>query len=282
MKTAEKWDAHFFDRSPAFEPFLPLSGQIAAFKNWPAFQDLNNLKQSMRADIATCSGMPVRFVSHSNEGKNSGHSGNTAIRQYENRIYLTGEVPTRKANWHDFFNTLVWLTFPRAKAALNHIHFQSLHNNAENQIEKRGPFRDAATLFDESGVIVLSSRPEWIMLLRQHEWKTVFWRHRASLPASMRFILFGHALYEKMLDPYVGLTGKGVFFEVDEAFLQKPLADRLRTVDHWLADFLLHTLSTTADLSPIPVLGYPGWVDANADSDYYDNQRYFRPPARKK
>jgi hypothetical protein len=277
-----EWDAHFFDRSPAFEPFLPLSGFIPAFKNWPTFQQLNHLKAMMHADITTCSGMPVQFVSQISEGKNSEYSGNAAIRQYENRIYLTGEVPTRQENWHDFFNALVWLTFPRAKAALNQIHFQSLHNNVRNKTEKRGPRRDAATLFDESGVIVLSSRSEWITLLQQHAWKTVFWQHRASIPASMRFILFGHALYEKMRDPYVGLTGKGVFFEVKETFLQQPLTDQLRMIDHWLADFLLHTLSSTTDLSPIPVLGYPGWTDANADSGYYDNLRYFRPLARKK
>lgn len=281
MRTAE-WDAHFFDRSLAFEPFLPLSGQIRVFTNWPAFQDLNNLKQLACEGVATCSGMPVQFVSQISEGKNSGYSGNAVPRHYENRIYLTGEVPTRQENWHDFFNALVWLTFPKAKAALNQIHFQSLHNNVRNEAEKRGPLRDAATLFDESGVIVLSSRSEWITLLQQHKWKAVFWRHRASIPASMRFILFGHALYEKMLDPYLGLTGKGVFFEVDEVFLHKPLTDRLRIIDHWLADFLLHTLSSTADLSPIPVLGYPGWTDANANSDYYDNQRYFRPLASKK
>ena len=277
-----EWDALFFDRSPAFEPFLPLSGFIPAFKNWPTFQQLNHLKAMMHADITTCSGIPVQFVSQISVGKNSEYSGNVAVRQYENRIYLTGEVPTRQDNWHDFFNALVWLTFPRAKAALNQIHFQSLHDNVRNKTEKRGPRRDAATLFDESGVIVLSSRSEWITLLQQHAWKTVFWRHRASIPASMRFILFGHALYEKMLNPYVGLTGKGIFFEVDEVFLQQPLADRLQIIDHWLADFLLHTLSSTADLSPIPVLGYPGWTDANADSGYYDNQRYFRSPTRKK
>jgi Protein of unknown function (DUF3025) len=281
VKTPE-WDAHFFVRSPAYEPFLPLCGLIKAFKNWPAFKDLNTLKQMMQTDIATCSGMSVQFVPQISEGKNSGHSGNTAVRQYENRIYLTGEVPTRQENWHDFFNALVWLIFPRAKAALNHIHFQSLYYNSQNKNEKRGPLRDAATLFDESGVIVLSSRPEWIALLRQHEWKTVFWQHRAPVLASMRFILFGHALYEKMLNPYAGITGKGVFFEVEEAFLQKPQADQLRMIDRWLADFLLHTLSFTTDFSPIPILGYPGWTDDNANSDYYDNQHYFRPLARKK
>ena len=143
--------------------------------------------------------------------------------------------------------------------------------------QTRGPLRDAATLFDESGVVVLSSQSKWITLLRQHEWKTVFWRQRASVLSSLRFIVFGHALYEKALKPYVGMTGKGVFFQVEEAFITKPVAEQLKTVDQWLADFVLRKLSSSADLSPIPILGYPGWSEANASSDYYDNQWYFRP-----
>ena len=35
------------------------------------------------------------------------------------RVLPRGEVETRPDNWHDWFNGLVWLTFPRAKAALS-------------------------------------------------------------------------------------------------------------------------------------------------------------------
>ncbi len=39
---------------------------------------------------------------------------------YETGIARTGRVPTR-ANLHDFFNALIFLHFPRAKAQLNHL-----------------------------------------------------------------------------------------------------------------------------------------------------------------
>ncbi len=280
MKKTE-WDAHFFTRSPIFEPFLPLSAFISVLDIWPTFQDLNVLKQQVSAGVATFSGMPVRFVPQVC-GNTDSANGDSSVLPYERSIHLTGAVPTRPENWHDFFNALVWLTFPCAKAALNQIHVQSPGHAVQRKNAARGPLRDAATLLDESGVIVLSSRSEWITLLRQHAWKTVFWQHRVSVPASMRFILFGHALYEKALKPYTGMTGKGVFFKVEEAFLEKPLTEQLQAVDRWLAGFLLHRLSSNADLSPIPVLGYPGWTEANACGDYYDNQQYFRPLAHGK
>lgn len=280
MKKTE-WDAHFFTQSPIFEPFLPLSAFISVFNTWPTFQDLNALKQQVSTGIATFSGMPVRFVPQVCESTDSAND-DSSVLPYERSIHLTGAVPTRPENWHDFFNALVWLIFPHAKAALNQIHIQSLDQAAQRKNAVRGPLRDAATLFDESGVIVLSSQSEWITLLRQHAWKTVFWQHRASVLTSMRFILFGHALYEKALNPYAGMTGKGVFFKVEEAFLQKPLTEQLQAVDRWLAGFLLRQLSSNADLSPIPVLGYPGWTEANACGDYYDDQQYFRPLVRRK
>lgn len=37
---------------------------------------------------------------------------------YEERIVLRGEVVTRPHNWHDFFNALVWMRFPRTKYGL--------------------------------------------------------------------------------------------------------------------------------------------------------------------
>ncbi|MCP5245377.1 MAG: DUF3025 domain-containing protein [Burkholderiales bacterium] len=262
----------FFDRlSPVFEPLKPLTEVISSVKNWPTCQDLENLKQQTGNDLVTHSGIPVRFVPQVNSGSDD------FARQYESGIYQTGIVPTRPGNWHDFFNALVWMTFPLAKVALNRMHYHALTHAGQHKTQGRGAVRDAATLFDESGVIVLSSQARLIELLRQHEWKEVFWRQRKTVLTSMRFVVFGHAMYEKALNPYIGMTGKSVFFQVKEAFLQQPLTAQLRAVDQRLADFLLYRLSTTDDLSPVPVLGYPGWFDANGFSEFYDNQEYFRP-----
>ena len=75
--------------------------------------------------------------------------------RYEPRAYLKGELQVRENDWHDFFNVLVWLTFPRAKAALNARHYQSQQACA-GQVN-RGAAQDALTLLDESGVIVVAS-----------------------------------------------------------------------------------------------------------------------------
>lgn len=35
---------------------------------------------------------------------------------YEERIYLQGLIATRKQNWHDFFNSMVWHKYPETKS----------------------------------------------------------------------------------------------------------------------------------------------------------------------
>jgi len=268
------WNSQFYDSSPIFWPLEPLTKTLSQYKQWPTCRDLMSLKQLVDNRIITGSGQPINFVPQERTVDDN------FKQQYESRIYLTGQISTRSENWHDFFNALVWLTFPQAKLALNRIHHHSLVNAQIAKLAKRGPLRDAATLIDESGVIVLSSQPVLIDLLRRHEWKTVFWQHRETALASMRFMVFGHALYEKALNPYIGMTGKGVFFQVEGLFWQQSLTEQLKAVDQWMANFLFHKLFSNADLSPVPILGYPGWSVDNRYAGYYDNEYYFRPLAK--
>ena len=65
-------------------------------------------------------------------------------------------MQTRDGNWHDFFQFLSWLLFPRTKAVINALHV---------------PQAQARTL---------------------------------------RCITFGHAVYEKALHPYVGMTANAI------------------------------------------------------------------------
>ncbi|SEM85732.1 DUF3025 domain-containing protein [Nitrosomonas marina] len=265
------WNPNFYNASPIFESLTPLAKNFQACCDWPSHQQLGFLLRETGICVKAGSGLPIQFVPQ--------QPVNTKDRKqhYESRIFLTGKVSTRQENWHDFFNALVWITFPSAKAALNRIHYQELIHAQQTRVETRGPLRDAATLFDESGVVVLCSRPVLIELLKQHEWKKVFWQRRAAVLSSLRFIVFGHALYEKALKPYVGMTGKGLFIQVEDMFLRQSLSAQLRAVDSWLADFLLCRSFSSADLSPIPILGYPGWSRENMTEDYYENRQYFRP-----
>ena len=101
--------------------------------------------------------------------------------QYEPRCYLKGEVPTRANNWHDLLNALVWLTFPKAKAAINARHYRALTAEMSPATRsQRGAVRDTNTLLDESGVIVACADDELAELLRNFQWKELFWQRRAA------------------------------------------------------------------------------------------------------
>lgn len=263
------WNPNFMEFSPMFEPFLHLRNFFTNRRCWPEHIDLNHLNLQQNQQIMTQSGKRVCFIPQI--------IGKQRLEQkYESNIYLTGQVQTRDKNWHDLFNALVWQIFPRAKSALNHLHYQAQLFESSNRIKYRSALRDAATLFDESGVVVVSSQETLIRLLKNFEWKQLFWRERDAVLSSMRFFVFGHGLYEKALNPYTGMTGKGIIFKVDEAFFDQTLLNQLQSIDLMLEPFLLRTLLSSSDLTPIPLLGYPGWIEDNSNETYYENKKYFR------
>ena len=189
---------------------------------------------------------------------------------YESRIYLHGEIQTRKNSWHDFFNALVWCEFPTSKTLINEMHY--IQHKQRFPDSKRTAVEDGLTLFDENGVIVLSSQPELLNLLRQHRWHELFWLCRNEVRRSMRFLTFGHGLYEKALSPYIGITGKALLFDVDDIKLQT------KSVDQLLANRLNAKESQIApcQLTPLPILGIPGWWADNENEEFYFNTHYFR------
>jgi len=194
---------------------------------------------------------------------------------YECRIRDSGEVETRPGNWHDYFNALVWLTFPRAKLALSAGHAAAMEKSAD---ASRGAQRDALTHFDECGIVVLSRQPELLDLLRNFQWKELFAERRAEVMSAMRFFVFGHATYEQLLKPFRGLTAKAVLHQVDEAWLNMPLTEQIVAVDALLAaDLISGRFTRPRDFQPLPVLGIPGVTQDNEDLAYYDDTWQFRP-----
>jgi hypothetical protein len=200
------------------------------------------------------------------------------VTQFEPRTYLRAEVPLRPRNWHDLFNALVWMGFPRAKAALNARHFAALD---AHDLE-RSPTRDALTHFDEDGVVVTSSDATLLQLLREHQWTALFVERRGDVRVHLRVYVFGHALYDKARDPFIGLTGKALLFEVGERVAGESAAAELERIDRMLASRVLNeqSLCSPRELAPLPLLGVPDWWPANEDPRFYDNTDYFRP-ARK-
>ena len=257
------------DLSPVFEPFKPLQENIRKLASWPLIADFEFLQQIQGKPLASRSCKTIRFVPQVTSAQEFSH-------QYEPRIFLAGEIQTRSNNWHDFFNALVWMTFPKTKAVLNQIHYDEMQRALQNVQKQRSLLRDAATLFDESGVVVVSSQRDLIALLKNHEWKQLFWEQRKAVLSSMCFFVFGHGLYEKALNPYIGMTGKGIMIHVEETFFKQTISEQIVAVDSMLEPIWLREKLLSADLTPVPILGYPGWYSDNCYSTFYNNKQYFR------
>lgn len=221
-------------------------------------------QQVAAAGLLSGSGLPLALVPPRDDGL-----------AYEERVWHHGQVETRPDNWHDYFNGLIWLAYPRAKAALNARHW------ASRQAGPRGATRDAMTHLDECGILVTSSQPHLLELLRSFQWKRLFWDEREAVAACMGFHIFGHATYEQLLAPFRGLTAKAVLYEVEESWHGlEPKAQRQALDQRLAADIAAGRYLQPRELQPLPLLGIPGLVAENADPAYYDDAWQFRPGRR--
>ncbi len=257
--------------APVFDPIRPALERLPSL-DWPGHEALTRAAEGVR----TAGGAPVRFVPPRERG-----SGDR--RHYELRIAETGEVETRPRNWHDLFNALAWIAFPESKATINAGHVAALEAGGEAEARRRGPRRDALTLFDEGGVVVASASPELLKLIEEREWKALFWHRRAEVEGRMRFLAFGHALCEQALEPFIGMVAKSVFLAVEAPFLDRPVAAMTAEADGLLARALADRarLASPGAMAPLPVLGIPGWYPGSSSEAFYDDRQHFRgkPPA---
>jgi len=202
-----------------------------------------------------------------------------ATMAYEAFIAATGGIPTRE-NLHDFFNALIWLTFPRGKAALNAR--QAAAIAVEGVQATRGAARDAATVFDENAILFACSDAALGEALRAFDWHTLFVTRRADWGRVCEVQPFGHALLEKLVAPYKAVTAHAWIVDVPHAYFGWTPSERRAWLDDQIAPMLASASWTTRDFAPLPVLGIPGWCPANADPSYYLDRSVFRPGRRQK
>lgn len=250
--------------APIFAALRPSLSRLTS--DFPRHEELNALAH---ASVVSGGGAAIRFVPPMPVKE--------PAARYEVRIFETGEVQTRPGNWHDLFNALVWLAFPETKAILNRRHRDEIAVGRGGP--NRGTARDVLTLFDEGGVVVAAASAELSELLQAFRWKDLFWKRREEVRRSMRFYVFGHAIYEKALAPHKGVTAKGLVVDVAQALLDAPMERQLAELDaraaaHFLAP---RSLTSTRSLAPLPILGVPGWEPANEREEYYDDASQFRP-----
>jgi hypothetical protein len=239
---------------PAFAPYRELIDALELARGRPSLDALNALAAARGTTQAR--GLPLRFFVP---------DGRLSARDYETYILHTGQVPTRGDTWHDVLNALVWLRFPRFKAALNAAHGEAIALETDT---RRGRRRDALTVLDESGVWVISRDPALPDWLAGRAWHALFWDARARVDADMRFVVVGHALLEKALAPYPAMTGKCLTLISDSLDPDAADAQAARELD---------AITAPRQLAPLPVQGIPGWDTANDDAAYYADQAIFRP-----
>ena len=119
---------------------------------------------------------------------------------YESYIALEDRIPTRDG-LHDFFNGLCWFAFPQTKAHFNQLHQVQI---ARLGLQARGRIRDMLTVLDENGFLIQAPDPLW-EALQAKQWHKAFVEFQA-LWQDTRVMVFGHALLEKLVNPYKDIT----------------------------------------------------------------------------
>lgn len=206
-------------------------------------------------------------------------------RYYEQIIFESKQVPTR-ANWHDFFNGLIWLQFPNTKGYFNASHIEQI--TACSNVKKRTPVRDRLTHFDECGLVLFTTSDELQELIQEHQWQALFCEKRSRWDAQIVPVIFGHALWEMLLTPFIGLTAKVLVIKVSasditmfkcanqKCALMSVLYAKYDALllDHIKQNSILHKPKPWL---PLPLLGIPGWATFAQTDAFYKNTDYFMP-----
>jgi hypothetical protein len=228
---------------------------------------LNHWLEKTQPRPRTAGGGALRFVAP-----------DSAAIGYEERIFTTGEVVTRPDSWHDFFNALVWMRFEKTKTALNALHVRIMRRG--NAGSGRGPVRDAATQFDESGIVVASADSSLLDLLARRCWQELFWVRRADVVKSMRFLVFGHGLYDALHAPFYLMCARAATVEVEHDVIDGDVVAQCAHLDTILAQRFADGdwYPRPRALLALPVLGIPGVTVESECAEYYADSRQFRPP----
>lgn len=270
--TIDTWNPDFLKLSPIFDSIKDVSQPFTSLKQWPTLEQF--AAEFKKRNIQSHNNIQIQPVEQSEAPEKFDD-------HYESRIFLKGELQTRLDNWHDFFNAAAWLQFPKIKSALNSLHFENSVNREAGT--NRSPLENAIALFDECGAVIVVDNEKYLDLIKSHEWKELFWNNKKKFKQHIQCYVFGHAMHEKALTPYLGMTTHTIILTRDSDFFQKSHHEQLQDIDQTIANtWLEKKIEKTKDLQPFPLLGVPTWWNEQQDETFYNNKDYFRPFRNKK
>ncbi|MEY3653644.1 MAG: hypothetical protein RL739_1814 [Pseudomonadota bacterium] len=270
-------------QAPWFQAWAPLGQPVHA-----AVMAGHSVADALNQAAHPCGRTDLCFVPQSELPKG---------QAYEAFIHAQQRIPTRD-NLHDFFNGLCWLRFGRSKRRLNQLQAQEIARQGVGQA--RGALRDALTVFDENALLLQAPDGLWQALCAR-DWQHLFVHERHQW-AQVRIEVFGHALLEKLVQPYVAITGHAWLVmpaPAQTAPIAGPNAHAKPTHSHsqmqtqtqtqtqgvakadaQLDAMLCHSLQEDLlrrkAFAPLPVLGVPGWWSANEAPTFYGQTQVFR------
>jgi hypothetical protein len=214
-------------------------------------------------------GLPIEFVEASALGATS----------YEAMIFESGRVSTRLPELgapsidviHDYLNALMWLAWPRTKAALNAAQYQSakaIFDQVGSATSQRGAYRDRLTLLDESGVVIVCTAAMGAIFAAR-KWASLFFENRASIEkGDFQVFVLGHGLLQRLQAPFKSITAHAWVLSCDSvAQIDLEMASQIPTLNR---------------SQPLPVMGLPNWQrswsDGEQDATFYNDQNVFRTP----
>jgi hypothetical protein len=163
--------------------------------------------------------------------------------------------------------------FPRTKAALNARH---VADGASARPNGRSSARDAATLVDESGVVLACADDELVALLRARAWRPLFVDRRDDVRRAMLPFVVGHGLLVKLLRPYRAATAHALIVRVADTVVAGGSAGAAAAVDAAAAAAVAEAALTPAQFAPVPVAAFPGWDSEGLGERLFDDRSVFR------
>lgn len=281
------WNPGFFEQGGLFDVFKPWSEWFLHHRT--AFPSLDSLSeaalQESVAPVLSGGGFPVRFVRQQrilrHQRPDLGWRAN-----YQLRIFFAGEVPSRPANWHDFFNAWTWLFLPKLKAAINTRHFHCIDETIPFPWKMAGGNRnreqDLLTVFDEGGLLVVTEDEELWQCITERRWQDLFLKNAEQLQRRVRFVPVGHALFECALKNHPRLHASCIRVRANPEKLSfvdgRAWRKSLAAIDEQAAQILVGRtqLRSPDDLFALPIWGIPGWHPRAGDPGFIADPSYFR------